>query len=278
MYNTFLYNQALYNGTGVAIGDSDQDDIVFNGYSLQSSTITVTELINDNYPSRALDIEDIPRDHGQVQLSQYWRQKTISMSGYLRTTTASEMAELIKVFKYNCAQPLANLDIKVDGTIYRYIATCTNADVMGNRKGYHITLVPFKLDFVCVTPFSRLTDYTVFDWLDKTSLSLSEQVDNAGTAPATPVIVLNFSAASAVSGVSFENVTTGKKISISATINAGDYLRIDGENKTVELNGTTIDYSGTFPDLKVGGNSVQTVITGTSATYSETVKFYTSFL
>lgn len=278
MFNTYTYNAATYNNIGLAIGAGSQDGIVFNGYSLQSTSVITTDLIVDNYPSREFDIDNIPRGDGRIYLNDYWRTKRITLKGYIKKDTNSLLEAEIDDFKYALSAPEANLDVKIDGVIRRFVASCTNADVFSGRQGYHITLVPFTLQFDCLKPFGTDTEYTVYDWLAQTGLTLNEQVENYGTAEATPVIIYNFSAASSVTGLTFTNNATSQSITITETISTGDYLRIDGENKEVTLNGSVVDYTGSFPRLDVGVNSFTSTITGTSATYSLTIKFYKPYL
>ena len=278
MYNTYVYNTGNYNNLGLAVGAGTQDGIVFNGYSLQNTSVVTQELIQDNFPSRSFDIDDVPRGDGRIYLNDYWRSKRITLKGYIKKATNSLLEAEIDAFKYKMSGVQANLDIKIDGAVRRYVASCVNADVFSGRRGYHVTMIPFTLQFDCLTPFGTDTSYTVFDWLAQTALTLEEQVENAGTAEATPIIVLNFTAASSVTAVSFANAATGETITITENITTADYLRIDAENKEGTLNGVIVDYTGTFPQINVGNNAITTIITGTSATYAQTVKFYTPYL
>lgn len=277
MYNSYLYNSGLYNGLGRNIGQNDQDTIVFNSYGLQNTMIVTTNMI-DSIPERSLDIVDRPRAHGQILLNDWWRTKDITLTGYIRATSVTELAAEVDQFKYKMSDREGNLDIKIDGVVRRYVATLANKDIFDDRKGYHVTFMPWKLVFRCLTPFAVLPNYISDDFLNETDLSLNEQIENEGTTVAQPVLIFNFSAANAVTALSWTNNTNNEAISITTSISAGDYIRIDGETKQVTKNGTVIDYSGIFPLLDVGINSFSLNITGTSATYSHTVKYLQPYL
>ncbi len=279
MYNANPYNTALYNGIEAVSGLADQDTIVFDGFSLQNANIVSSLLLQDSTPSRDLPANKIPQNDGEFLVGDFWRRKIITVSGTLRGSSASDLNDRIDEMKKRLRVLTGNLDIKVNGVIRRYPATLNNGLAMfSQRRHFHITFVPFSVQFLTVLPFAQSVNYVEDLFIDKTQLSSTENTSNDGTIHAEDVISLNFSAASGITAVDIENTTNGKSISISQSISAADLLVIDGENKTVKLNGTLIDYSGFFPRLEVGGNSFTITLTGTSATFTLSIKHKTPYL
>lgn len=279
MLNTFRLNTTRLNTLAVDFGSADQDEFVFNGYSLQSDDIISSIMLDDSAPLREFETRPVQRADGEFAVGDYWRQKTVRLSGFIQKTTNALLEAEIDLMKKACAVSESNLDIKKAGTIRRYVGTLINGQFMfQNRRGFHITTCPFELEFSCLIPFGQSVNYQSITFESQTSLDLDEQVENTGTTKALPIVVLNFGSASGVTAVSFTNNTTGESISITESVSAGDYLRFDSEMREVTINGTLVDYDGAFPDLSTGSNSITVAITGTSATYDLTVKAKNNYL
>lgn len=280
MLNTSPLNRVKLNDQLVAFTTAaSQDDIVFNTYSLQNSGIVTQVLLQDNTPERDIDSFNIPRDDGRSYVGDYWRRKTISIRGVVSKDTNSILESTLDDMKRYLGVPNSELDIKIDGTIRRYIATLSNGDRMfARRRGYHVTTCPFDLQFTCLEPFGKSTEYEATTYFDKTDLSFTENVINSGTVTGKPYLAINITAASAITEISFTNNTTEETITITRSFSAGEYLAIDCEEKTVKVNGVAVDYDGIFPDIAIGTNSYSVDFTGTSATYTLTMKTLPKYL
>ena len=280
MFNSFLFNTGLFNGLATAIPEAATEDIQFNDFVLSNgNSMIIQTLKEDSGPRRAFDFTEVPRGHGNISYADYFREKHITMRGTLRADSAEDLEDAIDEMKKELSVREGNLDIVKNGVVRRYVATLTNMDsIFQNREGYHITFCPFFLDFTCLEPFGKSVNYESTAFLDETDLAFDEELFNEGTAPTQPVVIFNFSAASSLTEVSFLNNTTGEEIVYTGTISAGDYLRFDSEEKEVTLNGTSVDYSGSFPSLAVEENSYTITVTGTSATYTLTIKYKTKYL
>lgn len=280
MYNDSLYNSFLYGSSGLLLGSEDQDDIVFNGYSLQSSKV-ITSKITNSTPSRDFLSVAVPRGDGEIITGNFWRRKVLTLRGVVKCATRTLLETELDTIKKNIAVPEGILDVKNLDTdvIRRYYATLINGEsIFENREGTYLTFCPFEFQFLTVEPFGHSVDYDATTWNAQTDLSFDEQVENLGSIHAKPVVIVNFTAASGVTALSFTNNTTGEAISIIQSLVANDYVRFDYENMVVTVNGVEVDYSGTFPKLDTGVNSFTLGITGTSATYDLTVKHKTPYL
>lgn len=279
MFNSFNYNEKDFNELGRAITLADQSNIVFNGYSLQNTNIISSILVQDSTPERAFGTVAVPRGDGEIILGDYWRKKTIKVSGIIKEDTNALLEAELDNMKKALAVPEGTFDIKINGEIRRYHATLINGhSLFDQRKGYHITFCPFEAEFVTVEPYGHDVLYTGRTYENQTLLSFPEQYENLGTVRGKPVVIFNVSAATSITAISFLNNTTGEEIKLTASISAGDYIRFDSETLEVTKNGVVQDYSGTFPRFDTGVNSFTVTITGTSITYTLTVKAKTPYL
>ena len=280
MFNAQNYNAVNFNNRRVPIAVvSAQDDIVFNDFSLQDSDVITSRLLHDSPPRRDFLTAKIPRADGRFSVGDFWNQKTITMRGIITKTTASLLEAKLTALKKALAVAESNLDIKVDGVIRRYVATWVNSRrAFERRESYDITKVPFDFEFACLEPFGQAVGYSADEFIGKTSLALSITSDNDGNIHAKASIGMIFNAVNSVSVVNIVNNTTGEEIEITRAFSAGEYLKIDGEERSVEVNGTAVDYTGIFPTMNTGANSFTITITATSVTYDLTIKHRTPYL
>lgn len=279
MLDAYTLDSTLLDAPGGAAAATTADAIVFNDYGLQNTTIITQILRQDSTPTRELTRQDTPRANGRFIVGDFYREKTITLQGVVTKTTASLLEAELDAMKKALKKREGVLDITIDGVVRRYLATLVNGDKMFERRGTaDITKVPFDLEFVTVEPFGKSVSYVSATYVDDTRLSFVEQIDNDGTTNALPVLILNFSAATSITAISFENTTRGEEIVLTQSISAGDYVKFDSENREVTVNGTVVDYSGSFPELDAGENSITVTLTGTSATYTLTAKHKTPYL
>lgn len=280
--NTNLLNTLRLNTQRLRDGGSDQltnltNSVKFGSLELNSLGYIISRLVHDSMPARDFRTFDTPRNNGGGIIGNYWRTKRIVMEGYVSKNTNSELEAAIDTMKQVLSAQEGNLDIAVDGTVRRYRATLINAgNMFSDRKHYHVSFCPFLLEFDCLTPFGQSVNYQV-NTFEESSLAYSDEVTNNGTAPAQGIVIVNFSTASSVTVVNFENTRTGESIEVTNTFSAGGILEINAEEKTVTLNDTAIDFDGVFPEFIQGINSFTITITGTSAIYSLTIKQKTNY-
>lgn len=282
MFNSFNLNTTNYNALALVPDETAGSSLVFNGYDLQSSDVITSILIQDNTPSRDFDTSSIPRGDGEIIIGDYWRRKVVKVKGIIKKTTSALLDAELDAMKKALRVPEGILDIKVphnDGTVRRYQATLINGNAMfDDRQNYHVTFCPFQAEFVTAEPFGHSVLYDSSSFLDKTDLVFNEQIDNLGTVRAKPVVILNFTAVSSVVAISFKNNTTGEEIKLTNAITAGDYVKFDSEEMQVTINGTVHDFTGAFPTLETGANSITITVTASSCTYDLTIKHKTPYL
>lgn len=279
MYNSYLYNTDLYNTNIESNPVAAGGDIILNNLNLQSENIITQEILYNSAPQRDFVTQPVPRNDGGIIIGDYWRQKSIKLKGILKQSTNQLLECAIDNFKKVVTKREAILKLSIACTPREFIVTAVNTNTMFNqRKGYHITVCPFELDLLCLNPFALSPTYTSQVLRDKAVLSLNEQFFNEGTVRSVPIIVFVFTEATNVNSVKFTNNTTSESIQLANSVASGDYLRFDGENKEVTLNGNQVDYNGSFPILQSGSNFYTIEIDGDSTIYTMTLKHKIPYL
>lgn len=279
--NNSLLNDFLLNSESptVAVLASSFDDIEFDGFSLQSADVISEEIVIYSSPSRDLITYKVPRNDGGRLNGNYYRERRVKVTGVIKAASRVLLETAIDTFKRRMHTPEGNLDLKVNGEIRRIPATLQNSgEIFDDRKGYHINITPFKLEFLALDPFFHDIEYSAETSENITNLAFPITVENLGTIYARPVITIIFEAASAVTDFTFANLTNGKTMLVTHAFIAGDILVIDTEESTVTVNGVEVDYDGLFPTLEYGSNNCTLTTSATSVQYTSTVSFKRSYL
>lgn len=194
MFNTYDFNTSPFNDLAFPFAVAAvQDDIVFNGYSLQDAVAITSNQTWDNMPNRDFNTFPIPREDGEGIRGDFWRRKTIVVEGTLRKSSQSEFNDEIDAFKKAMAKREGILDIKINGIIRRFIVTLTNTnDIFGLRRNFNLTFIRYRLQFTCLTPFGEDVDGTVFQALDTITNPFETIIDNEGTIKTFPIYYLSF--------------------------------------------------------------------------------------
>lgn len=279
LFNSALFNTALFDGSTTLATVYSTDTLVFNNFSLSDGTNMILNSLPLSGPSRDLIGGNVPRGDGEYLTAEYFRHNPIEASGYVQQSTAALLEAYLDTIRRNLRKREQNLDITdANGTVKRFVATVDNFDSMfADRQSFHVTYCPWKARFVCKTPFGQSRDYSS-TFLSFSTSPTTQSIVNSGTAVAQPVLVLNFLTASSVSAITVTNSTTGESITYTASIAAGDIVVFDSEMKTVTKNGTAVDFSGAFLSLDTGANLISITVTGTSFSLEATYKFKTRYL
>lgn len=275
MFNLNLFNTAVFNQIPTWIVAPPQDDFVYNDFGLHNDVYKISNSSFDNghRPENATYFNPLADLGGQ--LSYRFRNKIVRLEWRIKTSTALELNEEIDKLKRILSQPEKDLDIRVNGNIRRAKASCININSLFARQHYNITWLPFTLEFEIISQFSReiTRQSTTENWLTATSTNI--EINNRGTVKTNPTISILFNSATSVDEITF--TIDDRAITINETISTSDVVNIDCEEKTVEINSTEVDFTGTFPFLDVGVNTCTIEINETK-NFDITISYFNNFL
>ena len=278
LFNTNQGNSTFYNGffSTTALPTSDEQ-ISFNGYGLQNINIISSYEEFEKAPDRDFATVSRPQTNGMIRNSDYWRRKTIVVKGMLSCETASALETLIDTLKKKLSVVEKNLDIQRSGIVRRFISSAIRIDIQRNKHAW-ISSCPFELEFDCLTPFGENATYSADSYLvgesggNDNGRSFTQILENLGSAPAQPYLVMVIRAVSSITKINFKNETTGEEVEITYSPSVDDVIIFDAEDKEVLVNGVDTDFAGAFPELIAGSNVYTITMTGTSCEYYFTAK------
>jgi hypothetical protein len=160
--------------------------------------------------------------------------------------------------------------------VYQKATLVNMNEIFADRKGHHIDMVPFTLEFLC-EDLSTDWGYTV--WTGEiTAAEDTVAASGDGTIEGKPVIIVVFSAATGVTSLTVEIDENGNTIGYEGAIAAGDALVFDCESQTVTLNGTSVDFVGYFPEMPLNTATFRFTTDGSSRTFRATIKSKHAYL
>ena len=262
-------------------------DIKFNNHSLQttadpSAIILTSNIVYNNLPEKVFVLrEDSIRDGFEVVDVRY-SQKIITINGWLISDSGANLKTLIDNFKNYLRPNESNLDIETypgSGEYIRWIASTRTIEIP--EEHWQVTQKPFRVEFLC-KPFGKATSSTTINLNSGSNITTSpyeETIFVDGTYRTKPVITITINSETNMTAFKFENDTNDDYIQVSTSFSASDILEIDCENETVKLNGSIEDFTGVFPYLEPGDNSL--ILTATdsgSFSYTVSVKYISTYL
>ncbi|MHA1329846.1 MAG: phage distal tail protein [Candidatus Hodarchaeales archaeon] len=265
----------------------ESQDIKFNNHSLQttsdpSATILTSNIIYNNLPEKILNLkEDSIRDGWSLADVRY-SNKVITINGWLISDSGENLKTLIDNFKNYLRPNEKNLDIETypgSGEYIRWIATTRAIRIP--EEHWQVTQKPFEVEFLC-QPFGKATTSTTINLNSGSNITTSpysEDISITGTYDCKPIITFTIVSETNLTALKFENDTNDDWIQVSTSFSTSDVLEIDCENETVKLNSVNQDFTGVFPRLKPGTNSL--IITTTdSGSFALTVDitYYPTYL
>jgi phage-related protein len=278
--NEYSYNEAAYNeGAADASAIAPTSLLTFDGYNCDDRTNMTISLIKFNSGhNREIDQFNVPRANGVRVANVYEREKIIQAYGKLDAADADSMETLIDTVKKNLRTKRAKLVTVWGGKtrVYQKATLVNMNEIFADRKGHHIDMVPFTLEFLC-EDLSTDWGYTV--WTGEiTAAEDTVAASGDGTIEGKPVIIVVFSAATGVTSLTVEIDENGNTIGYEGAIAAGDALVFDCESQTVTLNGTSVDFVGYFPEMPLDTATFRFTTDGSSRTFRATIKSKHAYL
>lgn len=240
--------------------------ITFDNSSLQSTTIKTQEAEHESIDGKDVNIQRFGNRDGGKIVNVVFPPKTITLNGVITGTSIDNLEANIDAFKEVLNRREKNLDIAYASGTRRFKASCKQLKII--RQHYHVTFAEWQAVFVITNP-------PFGTGLDTSSAEFTGVGTNFGTFYGTftaqgtkapmPTIRMNINGHSGMTKVQFTNTTTGGSITVEPVggFTAGDILLINTDDYTVTINGTAVDYTGSFPEFAQGDNDFKRVIWST---------------
>jgi phage-related protein len=273
IYNT---NPVLTNVTTSTDENSAEAEptVMFGGFLLAGSSDGKVGVISHDafgLPERRVQIENLPRIDGAVELQNLWGRRTITIQGYVEGDNRADLEDAKNALKRALAPKLQRLVIDTLASQRRYYnATCESL-IISEVGGENLRHLLWDAEFVCADPFAYDSDLSVMPEFS-VNTGATATVNNVGDLRTDPYIKIRTTHSKAVSLVLVNN-TTGERITPNTTIINGDRLVIDTQKMALYKNGVEVDYAGGFPHLVPGSNQFAFTVTATSGTPSLLVEF-----
>lgn len=254
-------------------------NISYGGNSLQTANITVSNIDEGSLPSRKVNIYELDHADASKVPSFSWPSKTITVTGSLRSTSVAAMDSLQDTFKSYLDGREKSLDIDYAGSTRRYIATVTGMPLV---RPYGLTYADFTITFICSSPYGRdISSTSLASFTARTLGTYSDTLVFGGTARyQRPIITVTYTALTVTnpSTVILSNDGNGQLIMVTRAWTSGDILQVDSFNRTVTVNGSIVDFTGSFIEFVPGSNVLTYSDNFTSRTFNETVTYTAEYL
>ena len=239
-------------------------DLSFNSNDLQTySPATDTGIITNvidhtDGPDMLMGLYGLADADGSSIPAINYPSKPVALAGAIKGSSQADLDNRIDTFKGYFTGKDKNLDIAYGSGTRRYIATAGVPKIQRKPKSF---IAIFQVPITCTNPFGLDTSATDL-WATKsnfTSATFTETPTVGGNAPfQLPIFTITIDAITGAGDyVMISNDNNNQEILIyGAGLQAGDVLVIDCVERVVTLNGTEIDYSGTFLELEPGANSI----------------------
>lgn len=254
--------------------------ITYDGNSLNTTSIIVNDIDDGDAPNRSLSEFDIPRSGGSAVTDVTNNSKDINIVGKLIGTSMSNVETLRDTFLAYFNNQYKNLDIGYAGSTRRYVCTPRKPQISRPVRGSN--WMAFQLSFK-TKGYGQDTSATTLksNVTIGTSPSTQTLTSIGGSAPEQMlrIQITVFSATLGTSNIiTVENDTTGQVMSIERLWAVSDVLEIDYANHTVKVNGTTVEWTGPFPNFAPGTHDL--IVTADFSAFSLrlTVDHYRRYL
>lgn len=238
-------------------------DLTYNSNSLQTFDrdtavgINTNEILHTDVPQQVADLLSFADNDGSAIPDINYPSRLVKIAGTIHGSSQADLDNRIDTFKGYFNGKDKNLDITYGASTRRYIATKNSLGISRQDKAL---FARFSLEFICTNPFGLDTSPTsLISSLNYTSATLTSTPTVGGTAPyQLPVFTITIDALTGTGDyIQIANdLNTQEILLYGLGLEAGDVIVIDCENRTVTLNGTEVDYVGTFLVLEPGASSI----------------------
>lgn len=201
--------------------------------------------------------------------------KNITIAGSIIATTQAALDDLIDTFKgyFNGKNKVLAIPYGSGTRLY----TATKNAISMTRQNTAL-FANFEVSFVCTDPFGRDSVITsIANNQNYTSATLTVTPTIGGNAPVQyPIITITIDALTGTGDyVQITNNNNSQQMLLYGfALTAGTVIVIDAFKRTVTINGTEVDYRGTFLELAPGAQSITYTDGFTTRTVDIVIGYY----
>jgi len=255
-----MLNESTLNASTLWSGSvptaASLDDVSINNFWLQNEYIITSNIEDDTITD--VSSYNNPQIHGRWFLSNFKRWRNISMQVTIKWDSQLDFLERLDNFRKEIYTEESELSwLRQDGEYRKIKVNCTSNPKIFNS--YNLTFLTLDLTFESLEPFWYKESYQSKNITWKTA-SFTEEITNEWKAVSDVqfYVIVNSWSLTETSIAIWDT-----EITITDTISAWDILYINWEEKTVDINGTEIDYSWVFPTMSSSTNFFDYILTWT---------------
>lgn len=246
-----------------------QTVVTYNGIDL--NTIPgLTVLARDSYKpaERTIGSYGISRGNKNKIITAYYDKKRITVKIGITQPTRDLLEQSLDQLNAILQGYEKDLIIRQAGNDRKYTATLAQTGVSNDGGSY------IEMDLVFET-----SDHFGYDTYTTTLLNVANWTGGSKTSEiavggsgVTQLPYISIVYSSVVGGTAktlrISNEATGQTLIMTRDWATGDVLLVDTQNRTITVNGTTISYTGSYPEFSVGVGYVTVSDDFTSRTYT----------
>lgn len=255
------------------------DVLLFNGVNLLS--VTGSRFVGSDtfrYPKRNVTNYDLANADSSTTTSAFYTGKPVNIRLVIARNSRDDLDTSISELRRLLEPINAVLQIPIQGTPRKYNECTVSNIAFKDVSGGYISV---DIEFLSADPFYYdTTTTTMLSVANLTSGNKSYPVTVYGTAKQLPVITYTLDSFTTGSNrtVTFTNPTTGATMSIQRTWVAAEVLTIDCFNRTVQVDGTGVDFSGNFLEWSIGAGFVNYTDDFTARQVDISIVYYKRYL
>lgn len=213
--------------------------------------------IDTGHPERKVNIYDVESANAAKVADSFYKKRFVTVRAEIGSSSgrAGLEASIDLLNRYTDTQE-GILKVKQAGVFREYTATRGNLVFNERKSGF----ASVSVQFICSTPFSYETSSTtLYTLTNKVGHTYDLACNFGGNTKQQPTItfLLNSFLGGTSKTVTITNPATTEAIAIQRTWTAADSLVINGESKTITVNGTAVDFDGKIPQWSPGAQIVR---------------------
>lgn len=211
-------------------------------------------------PPRELNIHTLAEKPGAKIVSEDFRQKTVTIKGYIKGSTPEDLQSKIDDFHKNVTNKVARV---LELSSSRWMI-CTPLTVMVPERPFTGTLVPYEIEFMASNPFifgPEVSTEVSIPAGSNTKTSFTTTI--TGSASTKPIFTIVPVAGGSPTHLRIDQDTEGEYLTLSGTITPGNSYAFDYDNYQITDAGSVKDYIGKWSKWDPGTAEYSVTISGT---------------